>query len=239
MPRPSCPLMYSNSAMGSCSMTEKNLSSCKPQSHLAERSTSPVKHSECMRTATSDWPCTSPLIAATTWIGNPPSSSSKYCNNMPFPKAELRTGMVHIDRASSIKVAVSVVEPHVVHLTKSKEPLMGEGPFSRTHLRNSSTEINGMEFFLLKAKHSSNRIISPSSRISSPMAATVLLPARRHKSYADSVCPPRSKTPPGRGHKGNMWPGFEKSSGVVSSKQKARTVSIRSAAETPVVVFGR
>jgi len=59
---------------------------------------------------------------------------------------------------------------------------IGTGPCSRTHWRSSSTVMRGMLCVLLKARHSSRRIISPSSRISSPMADTVVFPARRHRS---------------------------------------------------------
>mmetsp|Transcript_120589 Transcript_120589/g.336471 ORF Transcript_120589/g.336471 Transcript_120589/m.336471 type:complete len:250 (+) Transcript_120589:955-1704(+) len=249
MPRPSWPLTYSKTAAGSCSMTLKNFSSCKPQSHLADRRMSPVKHSEWMRTATLLFPSMSPLIAATTSQGIV-SVIWNICKRMPLAKLLLRTGIVtgivQVEVAqmseleSSHGTGAELVDPETRRAQlKPGELLIGTAPCSRVHLRNSSTVMSGILCCLLKDKHSSRRIISPSSRMSSPIAETVCLPARRHKSYADSVWPPRSSTPPGRGQRGNMWPGLEKSSALLSSLQKARTVSHRSRAETPVVVVGR
>ena len=55
------------------------------------------------------------------------------------------------------------------------------------------------------------------------------------RSTLASVCPARSRTPPGLAHKGNTWPGWFKSLGTAPSAMAVRMVFTRSAADTPVV----
>ena len=80
------------------------------------------------------------------------------------------------------------------------------------------------------------RAIVPSSFITSQMTPAGKRPARRARSMAASVCPARSRTPPGRARSGNMCPGLSRSSGRVLGSIATRTVCARSAAEMPVVV---
>ncbi len=57
----------------------------------------------------------------------------------------------------------------------------------------------------------------------------------RARSQPASVCPARTRTPPGSALTGKMCPGWTMSVGLASAATAARTVRARSAAEMPVV----
>ena len=64
-------------------------------------------------------------------------------------------------------------------------------------------------------------------------------PASRARSTAASVCPMRSRTPPGFARNGNTCPGCTRSCGVESGWIATWIVRLRSAAEMPVVTPSR
>lgn len=76
--------------------------------------------------------------------------------------------------------------------------------------------------------------ISPSST-SSAITPAGAFPASRQNSTAASVCPLRSRTPPGRACSGMMWPGRRRESMRAPEDASVRQVRARSWAEIPVV----
>ncbi len=82
---------------------------------------------------------------------------------------------------------------------------------------------------------SGSRSISPSSPAISTMAPAGRRPASRARSTAASVCPLRTRTPPGRARSGKMWPGRTKSDASALPLARSWSVVARSEAEMPVV----
>jgi hypothetical protein len=82
------------------------------------------------------------------------------------------------------------------------------------------------------------RAMLPSSLRISHMTAEPPSPAIDVRSTAASVCPRRSKTPPGTQRSGNTCPGRARSSGRVPGSIAVRIVCARSRAEIPVVIPG-
>ena len=78
------------------------------------------------------------------------------------------------------------------------------------------------------------RRIEPSGAVISAIAATGSSPARRIRSTAASVWPPRRRTPPSTARRGRMWPGRETLEGVESGSASTFRVWARSAALIPV-----
>ena len=79
------------------------------------------------------------------------------------------------------------------------------------------------------------RDMVPSSFMISQMTAAGLSPARRARSTDPSVCPARTRTPPGRARSGNTWPGRTRSVGFAPSATAVRMVWARSLALIPVL----
>ncbi len=86
-----------------------------------------------------------------------------------------------------------------------------------------------------KGTSSGRRSMTPSSPAISTMAPAGRRPARRARSTAASVCPLRTRTPPGLARSGKTWPGRTKSEGSWRPLASIRRVVARSAAEMPVV----
>ena len=63
---------------------------------------------------------------------------------------------------------------------------------------------------------SGTRAIVPSSFMTSQMTPAGIIPARRQRSTAPSVCPARTSTPPSRARRGKTCPGETRSSGRAS-----------------------
>ena len=83
------------------------------------------------------------------------------------------------------------------------------------------------------------RAMVPSSFITSQITAAGLSPASFARSTLPSVCPVRSRTPPGRARRGKTCPGMTRSSARQSSRTAIRIVVALSAAEMPVVTPSR
>jgi len=77
----------------------------------------------------------------------------------------------------------------------------------------------------------------PSSFIISHITAESFKPANRDISTAASVWPALVSTPPSQAINGKMWPGLIISPGLKLGLIAALTVSARSKAEIPVVIF--
>ena len=79
------------------------------------------------------------------------------------------------------------------------------------------------------------RAMVPSAFITSTSTPASSKPAMRARSTVASVWPARRNTPPVLAFKGNICPGFAKSSGLASLLTKCKTVLALSDAEIPVV----
>ena len=75
---------------------------------------------------------------------------------------------------------------------------------------------------------SGTRAIVPSSFITSQITPDGLSPARRGRSTAASVCPVRSRMPPGLALSGTTWPGCTRSAGRVEGSIATWIVCARS-----------